>query len=327
MLVEITQFTMYSKKTMKEISVVIPVYNSESCVRKLTEQLAEALRNFDYEQIMVNDCSRDKSWEKICGIVNDNFPVKAVNLRKNSGQDNAIFAGLLQAEGSYVVIMDDDLQHSPYDIPKLYEAVKKGYDVCYADFPRKKQKVWKNMGSWLNGKTAEIIINKPSGIYLSPFKIIKSDVVKLMLESANLFPYIDGLIFQVTKNIIQISVEHHKRDSGTSNYTFRKSVQVFNKLLFGFSILPLKISSILGFFSSLIGFILAVYYLVEHFIEKSTVEGWTTIVLLILILGGLILLSLGVIGEYIGRMYLTINNNLRFSVSDICISKSLRKEE
>ena len=312
---------------MRELSIVIPVYNSSSCARKLTEQIADALQGIDYDQIMVNDCSTDNSWEEICKLINENFPVKGINLRKNAGQDNAIFAGLQNADGNYVVIMDDDLQHSPYDIAKLYNAVKKGYDVCYADFPTKKQKLWKNIGSWFNGKIAEKVISKPAGLYLSPFKIITSDVVNLMLQSSNLFPYIDGLIFQITKNIIQIPVEHHKRASGKSNYTFYKSVKVFSSLLFGFSVLPLKFSSIVGFVSSLTGFILALFYLIEHFLGKNNVEGWTTIVLLILFIGGLILLSLGIIGEYIGRMYLTVNHSLRFSISCIRIAKTLENKK
>lgn len=302
---------------MKELSIVIPVYNSETCVKKITEQISDALKDIDYEQIMVNDCSRDKSWQKICEVIDDGFSVVGINLRKNSGQDNAIFAGIQYASGSYIVIMDDDLQHSPYDILKLYEEVKKGTDVCYADFPRKKQKIWKNLGSWVNGKSAEIVIDKPKNIYLSPFKIIKKEICDLMIENSNLFPYIDGLIFQITNNISQITVEHHKRDSGKSNYNLIKSIKVFNRLLFGFSIIPLKISSVLGFLSALSGFVLGIYYLVEHFKGKSDVEGWTTIVLLILFIGGIILLSLGIIGEYLGRMFLTINNNKRFTISEI----------
>jgi polyisoprenyl-phosphate glycosyltransferase len=299
------------------LNIVIPVYNSELCVQKLTMQLADALKGISYKQIMVNDCSRDKSWEQICSVIRTGYPVVGVNLRKNAGQDNAIFAGLEHADAEYVVIMDDDLQHSPYDIPKLLDEIKKGYDVCYADFPRKKQKLWKNIGSWFNGKIAEIIISKPKGLYLSPFKILKGEIVRTLVRSSNLYPYIDGLIFQVTHNITQIPIKHHERDAGKSNYNLIKSIQVFSKLLFGFSIIPLRISSFLGSLSSITGFILAIIYLFEYLSGRNDVPGWTTIVLLILIIGGLILMSLGIIGEYLGRMYLTINNNPRFSISEI----------
>lgn len=302
---------------MKEISIVVPVYNSEACVHKLTEQIADALRGYSYEQIMVNDQSRDHSWQKIVEVVQEGFPVVGVNLRKNSGQDNALFAGLEQASGKYIVIMDDDLQHSPYDIPKLYEEIRKGYDVCYADFTKKKQKTWKNLGSWLNGKLAEIVIEKPKGLYLSPFKIMTHDVAAMVVRSTTLYPYIDGLIFQVTRNITQIPIEHHKRDSGHSNYTLMRSIKVFNKLLFGFSVIPLRLSSFLGTMSACAGFVLAIFYLVRYLLGYKDVKGWTSLALLVLILGGLILMALGIMGEYVGRMYLTVNRSPRFSIATI----------
>lgn len=302
---------------MKEISIVIPVYNSEECVMELSRQIADALKGISYEQIMVNDCSRDKSWQKICEAAVAGYPIKGINFRKNAGQDNALFAGLTYAVGKYTVIMDDDLQHSPYDIVKLYNEVKKGFDVCYADFPRKKQKLWKNLGSWLNGKIAEIVISKPKGLYLSPFKIMEKGVVDSIIKSKTLFPYIDGLIFQVTQNITQIPIEHHKREMGKSNYNLIKSISVFAKLLYGFSIIPLRISAVLGALSAFAGFILAIVYFIEYLHGQSDVNGWTTIVLLILFLGGLNLLSLGTIGEYLGRTYLTTNQCPRFTIKDV----------
>lgn len=302
---------------MPEISIVIPVYNSSECVELLTQKIADALKGFDYEQIMVNDCSRDSSWEKINSVVASGFPVVGINLRKNSGQDNAILAGLTHANGNWIVIMDDDLQHSPSDILSLYNEAKKGFDVCYADFPRKKQKLWKNMGSWLNGKCAEILISKPKNLYLSPFKIISKGVKDEIIRTGSLYPYIDGLIFQVTQNITQITVEHHKRAAGKSNYNLLRSIKVFSKLLFGFSVIPLRISSYIGSLSAIAGFVLGLYYFISHLLYGSDVTGWTSIVVLILFIGGLNLLSLGVIGEYLGRSYLTLNRTPRFTVKEI----------
>jgi undecaprenyl-phosphate 4-deoxy-4-formamido-L-arabinose transferase len=301
---------------MKEISIVIPVYNSHECVAEISRQLADALKKFDYEQIMVNDCSRDSSWEEIKKVASENKNVIGINLRKNGGQDSAILAGLNYASGKWIVIMDDDLQHSPYDIPKLYEEAVKGFDVVYADFSVKKQKLWKNLGSWFNGKVSEIAIHKPKNIYLSPFKIISAGVVKEMCRFNNLFPYIDGLIFQVTKNITQIKIEHHKRELGKSNYNLLKSIKVFLRMLFGFSTAPLFVASFAGFASAAIGLALAVFYFVEYLLGKADVTGWTTIVILILLLGGGILVSLGIIGEYIGRMYLTMNNCPKFIIAE-----------
>lgn len=301
---------------MKEISVVIPVYKSEECIPELTRQIADSLREFNWELILVNDCSPDNSWTAIKEVSKENKNIIGINLRKNSGQDLAILAGLNHAKGKWIVIMDDDLQHSPYDIPKLYAQAQEGFDVVYADFKQKKQKLWKNLGSWLNGKVSEIALGKPKGIYLSPFKIITHSVVQEMCKLNNLFPYIDGLIFQITKNITQISIEHHKREYGKSNFTLLKSIQVFFRMMFGFSTFPLNFATYIGFFSSISGFILAIYYLIKFFLGLESLTGWTSQIVITLILGGLILLALGIIGKYIGQMYLTINNSPKFIIKE-----------
>lgn len=301
---------------MKEISVVIPVYKSEKCIPELTKQISDALKDFNWELILVNDCSPDNSWTEIKKVAAENNNITGINLRKNGGQDLAILAGLNHAKGKWIVIMDDDLQHSPYDIPKLYAQAQKGFDVVYADFKQKKQKLWKNLGSWLNGKVSEITLGKPKGIYLSPFKIISGSVVKEMCKLNNLFPYIDGLIFQVTKNITQINIEHHKREYGKSNFTLLKSMQVFFRMMFGFSTFPLNFATYIGFFSSTMGFLLAIYFLVKFLLGLEPLTGWTSLIMVILILGGLILLALGIIGKYIGQMYLTINNSPKYVVKE-----------
>lgn len=301
---------------MKEISVVIPVYKSEQGISELTKQISDALKDFNWELILVNDCSPDNSWAEIKKVAAENNNIAGINLRKNGGQDLAILAGLNHAKGKWIVIMDDDLQHSPYDIPKLYAQAQKGFDVVYADFKQKKQKLWKNLGSWLNGKVSEITLGKPKGIYLSPFKIVSGSVVKEMCKLNNLFPYIDGLIFQVTKDITQINIEHHKREYGKSNFTLVKSMQVFFRMMFGFSTFPLNFATYIGFFSSTMGFALAIYFLVKFLLGLEPLTGWTSLIMVILILGGLILLALGIIGKYVGQMYLTINNSPKYIVKE-----------
>ena len=301
---------------MKEISVVIPVYKSEQGISELTKQISDALKDFNWELILVNDCSPDNSWTEIKKVAAENNNITGINLRKNGGQDLAILAGLNHAKGKWIVIMDDDLQHSPYDIPKLYTQAQKGFDVVYADFKQKKQKLWKNLGSWLNGKVSEITLGKPKGIYLSPFKIVSGSVVKEMCKLNNLFPYIDGLIFQVTKNITQINIEHHKREYGKSNFNLLKSMQVFFRMMFGFSTFPLNFATYIGFFSATMGFVLAIYFLVKFLLGLEPLTGWTSLIMVILILGGLILLALGIIGKYVGQMYLTINNSPKYIVKE-----------
>ena len=298
-----------------EVSVVIPVYNSASILKELSKQVNAELLHIDFELILVNDGSVDESWSVIEQIAKEFSTVKGISLAKNFGQDNAIMAGLGLSCGNYVVIMDDDLQHSPSDIPILLEKIKNDCDVCYADFGGDlHQSWWKNIGSMLNSKQAEFFIKKPKHIYLSPFKVVNRMVVDSLLEYKGTYPYIDGLIFQITNLVSQVQVKHFNRYSGTGNYNLRRSISVFIKHTTGFSIMSLRIASFFGLSLSILGFMLGVYYIYTYYMYGTTVEGWTSIIVLQLFIGGAILSSLGIIGEYIGRSYLSINRKPQFIV-------------
>lgn len=301
-----------------EISVVIPVFNSEGNLGPLCAQIAAALAGLRHEVILVDDRSRDRSWEVIVEIAGRVPEVSGIRLRKNSGQDHAIMAGLRSARGDYVVIMDDDLQHSPADIPALHRACAQGFDVCYANFTVKRQAAWKNAGSWLNGKVAELLIDKPPGIYLSPFKVIARGVVREIVRYRGPFPYIDGLIFMVTANITQLEgFVHHDRLAGESNYTFWRSVKVFLKLATNFSALPLRVATILGFASAFLGFVLSVYFLGEYLLTKRAPEGWMSLVMIDLFFFGITLVAIGLVGEYVGRLFVHANRSANvFSVAE-----------
>lgn len=300
------------------ISVVIPVYNSEDNLEELMKQISAALRRKKYQVVLVNDRSRDTSWQVMTTLKKKYPSLVAVNLRKNSGQDNAIMAGLRHAEGDIVVIMDDDLQHAPSDIPLLVKTLEEsGADVCYADFKQKKQALWKNLGSWFNGKIAEIAIGKPKGVYLSPFKAICGAVIEEVILYRGAFPYLDGLLFMVTDNFTEVPIEHHKRFSGSSNYNLVRSISVFLKLVTSFSIIPLRVASYAGFLVTLAGAGLGIYFLVEFLTTDNSIMGWTSLVLLLIIFSGIMLISLGLLGEYIGRMYLNINHKPQYIVKEV----------
>ena len=305
-------------KESSKISIVIPVYNSQDCIIPLIEELIKVLCYFiDYEIIFVNDFSSDNSWEILKQEAAKNSHLICINFRKNFGQDNAILAGLRNVTGNYVVIMDDDLQHAPSDIIKLYSQCKKGYDVCYANFNTKKQKFWKNIGSSLNGKLSEKLLNKPKNIYLSPFKIIHKDVVDEIIKFSGPFPYIDATILTITHHLTQIEIEHHIRYAGSSNYSFIKSAVVFIKHATNYSIYPLRVVSFVGFISALLSLLAGVFYLLQYVMSSHKVEGWISLVLLVIFFGGLTLLSIGLIGEYIGRIFLSINNKPQYTIQEI----------
>jgi glycosyltransferase involved in cell wall biosynthesis len=301
-----------------KISIVIPVYNSRDCLLPLHDAVQKAFENFSsYELILVNDKSTDDSWNKIVEISALNPHVKGIGLRKNFGQDNAILAGLRASKGEFVVIMDDDLQHDPSDIFKLYDKCLEGFDVCYARFPDKKQKQWKNMGSWANGKLSEKLLDKPREIYLSPFKIIKREVVLEILEFKSSYSYIDATLLTLTSNITQVEVTHHERIHGKGNYNFLKSLFVFVNHMTNYSIYPLRLLTMAGFSTALISFVVAAIYLVQYVFSDKRVEGWISLILLIIFFGGLILMSIGLIGEYIGRIFLSVNNKAQYSIEKI----------
>jgi glycosyltransferase involved in cell wall biosynthesis len=301
------------------VSVVIPVYNSEDCLDELAARLTEVLNDLGktYEIVIVNDCSPDNSWRKITELCEKYGKIKGINLRKNFGQDSAIMAGLNHSSGESVIIMDDDLQHDPADIPTLLDELEKGYDVCYARFSSKRQSLFKNLGSWLNDKVANVVLKKPKEIYLSPYKAIKRDVVHEIIKYDGPYPYVDGLLFRVTCNITQVVVQHHERYAGKGNYNLRKSLRVWLKLATNFSVLPLRIATFLGFLSSGIGFSLALFFIIQRLVKTGGPLGWASLIVTILFLGGIQLTSIGIIGEYVGRLFLHNSEEPQFIIKDI----------
>lgn len=306
-----------------DLSIVVPVYRSEDCLEALIDAIVEALNpaNRSYEVILVNDCSPDKSWAVIESICRANENVVGVDLRRNFGQDNAIITGLRLARGKYVAIMDDDLQHHPRDLPALMNKIEEGSDAVYADFGVKRQKLWKNLGSWFNGKFAEWVINKPKELYLSPYKIIRSDVVEMICKYDGPDPYIDGLLFQVTSRISQIPVDHHSRYAGRSTYTFWKSLRVWARLAFSFSARPMRLVSWFGFGFATLGLALAalvVLYRVffpEDFSPNAV--GWASLMVALLVLSGIQMLFFGILGEYTGRTFVRVNNKPQAAIREV----------
>jgi undecaprenyl-phosphate 4-deoxy-4-formamido-L-arabinose transferase len=283
----------------------------------LNEQIASALQHVRYELLLVNDKSKDKSWDKIVALTKINKRVKGISLKKNSGQDNAIMAGLGLARGEFVVVMDDDLQHAPIDILKLYEKCKEGHDICYGLFVDKRQSLWKNAGSRLNDTLAELFLKKPRGLYLSPFKIIHSSLVKEIIQYKGPFPYLDGIVLSLTSNITQIELVHHKRYDGEGNYNIFKSLSVFLKHVTGYSLYPLRIATLIGMLAASLSFLLGIYFVIDYLSNDAHVEGWITLVLLIVFFNGLILMCVGLIGEYIGRIYLTITSKRQYVIDKL----------
>lgn len=302
------------------VSFVIPVFKSEDCLYELHERIRKecAAKGVNYQVVFVNDCSPDGSWQKIVEICRRDSRVTGISLRRNFGQDCALMAGLWHASGDVVVIMDDDLQHNPADASRLVERVRTGADVCYARFLKKKQAWWKNAGSWLNDKLAVLVLDKPGNVYLSPYKAIAGSVVDAVLKYDGPFPYLDGLLFSVTRNIAQVDVEHHERYAGKSNFGVRKSVSTWMRVATSFSLLPLRMATFMGFLSASVGLLMALVSLIGHMLGVESPVGWPSLFVALLVMGGLQLICVGVIGEYLGRMFLHLNRRPQFVIADTC---------
>jgi polyisoprenyl-phosphate glycosyltransferase len=303
--------------TKPTLSIVVPAYRSAGCLEELARRTAGACgrMSLSYELILVNDCSPDATWRVICQLASHDPAILGINLRRNFGQDSAIMAGLNAMRGSAVVIMDDDLQHDPDDIPLLFAKLQEGYDVVYANYRRTQQKLWKNLGSWFNGRVAEVVLGKPRDIYLSPYKIVAAEVAAEAIRYRGPYPYIDGLLFRTTSNMAQVTVLHHPRFSGESSFTFWKSVAVWIRLCTNFSVLPLRIATLTGMLSAGIGLCAAVGFLVYRLVRPEiglSAVGWASTIVSVLVLGGMQLLTIGMLGEYVGHMHLNINGRPQY---------------
>jgi polyisoprenyl-phosphate glycosyltransferase len=306
-----------------DLSIVVPVYRSQDCLEALIDAIAAALNptDRDYEVVLVNDCSPDNSWAVIESICQRNPQVVGIDLRRNFGQDNAIITGLRLARGKYIAIMDDDLQHHPRDLPALLNKIEDGPDAVYAQFSVKRQRLWKNLGSWFNGKFAEWVINKPKQVYLSPYKIIRKEVVEMICRYDGPDPYIDGLLFQITSRISQIPVDHHPRYAGRSTYTVWKSMRVWARLAFSFSARPMRLVSWFGFGFATLGLLLAVLVVLYRLLRPEDFSpnavGWASLMVALLVLSGIQMLFFGILGEYTGRTFVRVNNKPQAAIREV----------
>ena len=311
------------KEEQLALSIVVPVYRSADCLEALIAATSAALGplGVPYEVVLVNDCSPDDSWSVIEHLCRSRTNIVGVDLRRNFGQDNAILTGIRIARGQYIAVMDDDLQHDPKDIPSLVTQLEAGFDVVYAQFRKKRQKAWKNLGSWFAGKVAEWVLSKPKDIYLSPYKVFRREVAGLICNYHGAEPYIDGLLLQVTSRITQVPVEHRCRYAGKSTYTLWESIRIWTRIAFSFSVKPLRLVTVLGLVFSLLGLLLGIAVILyrlaspESFPESAA--GWASLIVAVLFLGGIQMIFFGILGEYAGRTYLRVNDQPQTAVRTI----------
>jgi undecaprenyl-phosphate 4-deoxy-4-formamido-L-arabinose transferase len=299
------------------VSVVIPVYNAATTVRPLVEGLEQELAGqCELEVVLVNDGSQDNSDEICRSLASGHSWIRFVNLSRNFGEHNAVLAGLDHCSGDCAVIVDDDFQNPPSEVIKLVRKLQEGYDVVFSRYAVKQHNPLRNLGSRFNNAVASVMLKKDRRLYLSSFKVINRFLIDQILEYRGPYPYVDGLILRVTDNYATQLVEHRPRSQGRSNYTLGKLVNLWMNMLTNFSILPLRIASIVGLTVAVMGFLGAILVVVERLRDPSLPVGWASVAVLVAVLSGVQLFSLGMIGEYLGRLFLKDNGSPMFVVRE-----------
>jgi polyisoprenyl-phosphate glycosyltransferase len=298
------------------VSILIPVYKNDGGLDELVKRIGTSMANSAYasnfELILVDDCSPDNSWEVIQRLAKEHAFVQGATLSRNFGQHNAIMAGLNLVSGQYVVLMDDDLQHPPEAIPNMIRELVAGADVCYTRYANRQHATWKIAGSRFNDLMASWLLSKPKGLYLSSFKALKRGVVDQIRGHEGPFAYLDGLILDITRRIATVEIQHGTRAFGEGNYSFKKSISLWLRMVTGTSIVPLRMVTLMGALIALLGFMGAVFIVISNFLYPNESKGWASIIVTILLVSGFQTLFIGVLGEYLGRIHLRLNNKPQY---------------
>lgn len=287
------------------ISVVIPVYNSAPMLGTLVRRLTAVLEclGLTYEIILVNDGSRDASWEQIVVLSSEYELLRGINLMRNYGQHNALLCGIRAARYEVIVTMDDDLQHPPEEIPRLLDKLAEGYDVVYGTPQKEQHGLWRNLASRLTKLALQSAMGAETARNISAFRAFRAQVRDAFANYQGPFVSIDVLLTWGTTRFAAISVRHDQRSVGVSHYTFGKLVTHALNLMTGFSTLPLQLASLIGFAFTLFGLGVLVYVIGRYLIEGGSVPGFPFLASIIAIFSGAQLFALGIIGEYLARMH------------------------
>ena len=293
--------------TEPELSLVIPVYNGSRTIGALVEHATKIFGSTSCEIVLVNDGSEDDS-ETVCAQLARKFPqsVTFVHLSRNFGEHSAVLAGFTQARGRYIAVLDDDGQNPPEEVVRMLDELKrKNYDVVYGHYIEKKHSWFRNLGSRFNDRIATLMLHKPKDLYLSSFKVMNRFLVNEIIKYRGPYPYTDGLIYRVTRNIGQIPVEHRVSQSGRSRYTLRRLVRLWLNMFLNFSIKPLRVSVYVGLLASCLSVVALIAILIDKlWITPDLTVGIPTVLGGVVFFSGVQLMILGLVGEYLGRLYL-----------------------
>ncbi|MBO4346460.1 MAG: glycosyltransferase family 2 protein [Lachnospiraceae bacterium] len=301
-----------------KISFVIPCYRSEKTLGGVIEEIQSTMPEIghDYEIILVNDCSPDNTFEVIRELASKNKNILGINLAKNFGQHSALMAGMRHSTGDVVVCLDDDGQTPANEVGKLLGKLEEGYDVCYASYGKKQHSGFRNFGSKVNELMTRIMLGKPKNLKVSSYFAAKRFIVDDMLRYEQSYAYVIGLVLRATKNVCNVEVNHRARTEGTSGYTLTKLISLWLNGFTAFSIKPLRIASGVGCFCAVSGFLYGIYTIIKKLVLVDVQAGFSAMMAALVFIGGMIMIMLGMIGEYIGRIYICMNSSPQYVIKE-----------
>ncbi|MCI8975634.1 glycosyltransferase [bacterium 1xD8-48] len=312
------------------VSFVIPCYRSEATlpgvIREIQDTM-EKMKDYGYEIVLVNDCSPDGTFSVIRKLCQENDNIVGIDLARNFGQHSALMAGFHYVKGDVIVCLDDDGQTPADEADRLLMGIEKGADVVYARYGKKHHSGFRNWGSHVNELMTRVMLGKPKDLYLSSYFAAKRFVVDEMLRYEFAYPYVIGLVLRTTKNIINVDVEHRDRQAGVSGYTIGKLLNLWFNGFTAFSVKPLRIATVTGAGCAFLGFAYGIYTIIKKiFINPpDLVTGFSALMSVLVFMGGMMMLMLGLLGEYMGRMYISMNNSPQFVIRE-CIGRTEKTE-
>lgn len=302
-----------------KVSFVIPCYRSAKTIGAVVEEIRETMdkiRGYSYDIILVNDCSPDNTFDVIRDLCGRYQNIVGLNLAKNFGQHAALMAGLRRSDGDIVVCLDDDGQTPANEVGKLLDGLAHGHDVVYASYGNKKHSAFRNFGTWMNDIMTRVMLGKPKDLHVTSYFAAKRYIVDSMLQYENSYPYVIGLVLRATKNIINVPVEHRSREVGTSGYTMKKLLALWFNGFTAFSIIPLRAATVSGAVFAAMGFLYGIYTIIKKFVNPAVPMGFSSTMSAIVFIGGMLMLMLGLVGEYIGRIYISINRSPQYVIKE-----------
>ncbi len=302
-----------------KLSFVIPCYRSENTIETVVQEIRETVATrpgTDYEIVLVNDCSPDNVWQVIKKLASEDNHIKGICLAKNFGQHSALMAGYGQATGDYIISLDDDGQTPASESFKLVDKLDESYDVVYGYYKHSRQHLFRRFGTWVNKKMAEAIIGQPKTLRTTSFFIMRKFIVDEIVRYPNPFAYISGLVFRATKSLGNVEVQHRRRLEGESGYTLAGLIGLWINGFTAFSVKPLRAATFIGVICALVGFLAGLYVVYQKFLNPEIPVGYTSMLATLLFVGGMIMLLLGLIGEYVGRIYISINQSPQYVVRE-----------